>query len=171
MEKMISRRVTLADVAALAGTSTTAVSLVLNDRPGTRLSAQTSARIKEAAAELGYRPNQAARSLRLGRTQTIGFISDDVTITRYASAMIRGVLDAAEASQHTVLIAETGSTNQRSRNALASMIDRRVDGLIIAVMQAREIDVPELPGDLPVVLLNAASTDAHPCVQIGRAHV
>ena len=59
-----SKRVTLADVAARAGMSKTAVSLVLNNRPGSRLSAEAPMeRIQTAARELNYRPNPAARSL------------------------------------------------------------------------------------------------------------
>lgn len=161
----MGKRVTLADVAARAGTSTTAVSLVLNDRPGTRLSEATSERIRQAATELGYRPNQAARSLRLGRTATFGFISDEVTVTRYASAMIRGVLDAAESASHTVLMAETGTDPARVQDAVRAMVDRRVDGLVVALMKARMIDAPAtLPAELPVVLLNASTPDRRPCV-------
>ena len=86
----MTKRTTLADVAALAGVSPTAVSLVLNDKPGSRLSADAAARIRAAAEQLDYRPNPAARSLRVGKTQTVAFLSDDETVTRYASAMIRG---------------------------------------------------------------------------------
>ena len=75
--------------------SKTAVSLVLNNRPNSRLSAEAEQRVREAARELNYRPNPAARSLRLGTARTVGFISDDVIVTRYASAMIRGALDVA----------------------------------------------------------------------------
>ena len=69
------RRPTLSDVAARSGMSKAAVSMILNDRPGSRLSAEAAARVRAAADELGYRPNPAAQSLRLGRTGTIGFIS------------------------------------------------------------------------------------------------
>ena len=101
-------RVTIADVAAKAGLSKSAVSLILNDRPGTRLSPETAERVRRIAEELNYRPNPAARTLFFGKAPMIGFVSDDVTLTRYASAMIRGLLDVAEDREHTVLIAETG---------------------------------------------------------------
>lgn len=157
----MGRRVTLADVAQHAGLSTTAVSLVLNNRPGSRLSPEAVQRIKDAARELGYRPNPAARSLRLGKTRTVGLLSDDVTVTRYASAMIRGALDVAEGLDHTVLIAETGSNPERVRRALDVMLDRQPDGLIIALMGAKQIDVPAAASRVPVVLLNATSPDEH----------
>lgn len=158
------KRVTLADVAERAGVSRTAVSLILNDRPGTRLSAEAAERVRTAAAELNYRPNLAAQSLRIGKTRTIGFISDDVAITRYASAMIRGALDVADHHAHTMLIAETGADSDRVSKALDAMLDRQADGVIFGSMAARRIEVPPLPGDLPVVLLNATSAKNYPRV-------
>ncbi len=157
------RRPTLADVARRAEMSTAAVSLILNDRPGSRLSAEAVERVRAAAAELGYRPNPAAQSLRLGRTRTIGFVSDQVTLTRYASAMIGGVLEAARAHGHTVLMSETGRGGELSE-AVEEMTDRRVDGLLIGLMAARVVDVPPTPAQLPLVLINGASPEGHPCV-------
>ena len=161
----MSKRVTLSDVAARAGVSPTAVSLVLNDRPGSRLSDDARQRIRTAAAELGYRPDPAARSLRIGKTRTIGFVSFDVSITRYASAIIRGALDQADRLEHTVLMAEAGDHRDRMVRAIDAMLDRRVDGIVMAEMGAKEIDVPRhLPRDLPVVMVNATSSDGHPSV-------
>ena len=160
----MTKRVTMADVAERAGVSKTAVSLVLNDRPGTRLSEDVADRVRAAAAELDYRPNPAARTLRKGTSQIVGFISDEVTITRYASAMIRGALDIAQQHEHTVLIAETGIDRERRDRAIQTILDQRPDGLIFALMGARQIDVPEIPADLPVVILNGISSADHPCV-------
>lgn len=160
----MTKRVTLADVADRAGVSPTAVSLVLNNRPGSRLSDQVVKRIRAAAAELKYRPNPAARTLRMGKTQIVGFISDDVTITRYASAMIRGALDVAEQYDHTVLIAETGSNPERREDAVQAMLDRRPDGLVFGMMGAKQIDVPEATNGVPLVMLNGCSSAKHSSV-------
>lgn len=160
----MSKRVTLADVAELSGMSPTSVSLVLNDRPGSRLSQEARDRIHSAAAELGYRPNPSARSLRLGKTATVGFISDDVTVTRYASAMIRGALDVAEQHEHTVLMTEAGSDPRRVRDAVDVMMGQRPDGLVLALMGSKEIDVPPGVGNVPVVVLNGVSASGHPSV-------
>lgn len=157
------RRPTLSDVAARSGMSKAAVSMILNDRPGSRLSADAAARVRAAADELGYRPNPAAQSLRLGRTGTIGFISDQVTITRYASGMIRGVLEASRERERTVLITETGGGDDLTL-AVQEMTDRRVDGIVIGLMAARMIDVPKIPHDVPVVLVNGVSSSGHPNV-------
>lgn len=171
---MKPKRATLADVAALAGVSPTAASLVLNNRPGSRLSIQAAERIRAAADRLDYRPNPAARSLRMGKTHTVAFLSDDVTITRYASAMIRGVLDVAEQHRHTVLMAETGSNPRRVREALRAMLDRQPDAVLFGMMGAKEIDVPKVPAGLPVALINSTSPLGYPSVlpaefEAGRA--
>lgn len=160
----MAKRATLADVAQLAGLSITTVSMVLNDRPNSRLSAEAAERVRAAAAKLNYRPNPAARGLRLGKTRTVGFISDEVTITRYASAMIRGLLEAAEERDHTVLISESGRRLDRVASSLELMLDRQADGIIFGLMGAKQMEVPPVPVDVPVVLVNARSTTGHACV-------
>lgn len=154
----MAKRATLADVAARAGLSKTAVSFVLNDRPDSRLSADAVARVKRAAAELDYRPNPAARSLRMQKTRIIGFVSDDVTVTRFASAMIRGLLDVAGQREHTVLIAETGSDLAKETSAVELMLDHRADGIIFGLMGAKLIDLPERPSGTRTVILNGTTS-------------
>ena len=93
---MLSKRVTLADVARRAGLSMSAASMILNGRPDTRLSQDAHDRVHAAAAGLGYRPNVAARGLKTDKTHTIAFVSDLVATTRYASGLITGAIAAAE---------------------------------------------------------------------------
>ncbi|RKN10631.1 LacI family DNA-binding transcriptional regulator [Streptomyces radicis] len=173
---MSRRRVTLADVARRAGLSTTAASMILNGRPDTRLSEDAHRRVHAAAAELGYRPNVAARGLRTAKTLTIGFVSDLVATTRFASGLIKGALEAAENAGHVVLVAETGGDPKREGEAIAALLDRQVDGVIFAVMRARELFVPELPEGTDAVMLNATNA-RHPAAVLpdeepgGRAAV
>jgi LacI family transcriptional regulator len=155
---MSSKRATLADVARLAGLSTTAASMILNGRPDTRLSQDAHDRVNAAAESLGYRPNVAARGLRTDKTLTIGFISDVVATTRFASGLIRGALEAAEAAGHVVLVLETGGDPAREAEAIAAVLDRQVDGIIFATMRARELFVPDIPAGTAVVMLNASNS-------------
>ena len=158
----MTKRATLADVAKLAGLSTTTVSMVLNNRPNTRLSEQAAERVRAAAAALDYRPNPAARGLRTGTTRTIGFISDEVTVTRYASAIISGLLEEAEAHDHSLLITESGRPGQLQK-LVNLMLDRRTDGIVFGLMRARQLELPPLP-EVNTILVNATSTSGHPCV-------
>ena len=154
---MSSKRATLADVARLAGLSPTSASMILNGRPDTRLSQDAHDRVNAAAQALGYRPNIAARGLRTDKTLTIGFISDVVATTRFASGLIKGALEAAEAAGHVVLVLETGGDPAREAEAIAAVLDRQVDGIIFATMRARELFIPELPIGTAVVMLNATN--------------
>lgn len=154
---MSSKRATLADVARLAGLSPTAASMILNGRPDTRLSQDAHDRVNAAAQALGYRPNVAARGLRTDKTLTIGFISDVVATTRFASGLIKGALAAAEAAGHVVLVLETGGDPARETEAIGAVLDRQVDGIIFATMRARELFVPDIPAGTPVVMLNATN--------------
>jgi DNA-binding LacI/PurR family transcriptional regulator len=71
MPDRTTRRVTSADVAAMAGVSRATVSYVLNDTPHQTISAGTRGRVLDAAASLGYAPSAAARTLRTGRSDVV----------------------------------------------------------------------------------------------------
>jgi LacI family transcriptional regulator len=152
------KRVTLADVARLAGLSSAAASMILTGRPDTRLSAEAHRRVHEAAAQLGYRPNLAAQALRTDKTRTIAFISDYVATTRYANGLIRGAMAAAQEAGHVLLLLETGGEPDREVQAIEAALDRQVDGIIFAAMRAREVFVPTLPAATRVVMLNGTSS-------------
>ena len=158
MAGLSKKRVTLADVARLAGLSSAAASMILTGRPDTRLSAEAHRRVHEAAAQLGYRPNLAAQALRTDKTRTIAFISDYVATTRYANGLIRGALAAAQEAGHVLLLLETGGEPDREVQAIEAALDRQVDGIIFAAMRAREIFVPTLPAATRVVMLNGTSS-------------
>ena len=111
-----------------------------------------------AASQLGYRPNVAARALRTDKTRSIAFISDYVATTRYASGLIRGALEGADKANHVMLVLETGGEPAREVQAIEAALDRQVDGIIFAAMRAREVFVPDLPANTPVVMLNGTSS-------------
>jgi LacI family transcriptional regulator len=152
-----ARRVTLADVARRAGVAPSTASNVLSGRGASaRIPEPTAERIRAAAHDLGYVPDPAARSLRTGRTGTIGFVSDGVTVTRFASAMIQGLLDVTENREHALLIAECDGERARADRAIDDFTRRRVDGLLLGLMGARQIDPPRAV-TVPTVLVNAVA--------------
>lgn len=151
-------RVRLADVARLAGLSSSTASSILNGRlVPPRVPEETVRRVREAAAELGYAPDPTARGLRTGRSGTIGFLSDEVTVTRFASAMIRGVLDASESREHVVLITECDQRAERMTRTVETLRSRRVEGLVIGLMRARRIESPPGLGRLPAIVANGTA--------------
>lgn len=154
---MVKRRPTLADVAQRVGVSATTVSFVLNNRPNTRIAEETAERIRQAAAELGYQADPTARGLRTGRSQAVGFVSDEVTLTRYASPMIRGLLDAGTAREHVVIMTETDNRPEQLEESIRALLARRIDGLLFGLMRARRVDLPEIPRKIPAMMVNGTS--------------
>ncbi len=153
----MAKRVTLTDIARETGLSAATVSMVLNNRPGSRISEATASRVRTVAEALGYSPDVNARGLRTGRSNAVGFISDEVTITRFASAMIRGLLDVGGQNDYVVMMAECKNGSPEVEHAVKAMVSRRIDGLLFGQMSARRIEIPSAAGSVPSVIINGAA--------------
>jgi LacI family transcriptional regulator len=136
-------RPTSRDVARLAGVSHTAVSFVFNGRAEGNLSPATQERIREAAAQLGYRPDPVARGLRRRRTAVIGLVTDEIASSPFAGRLLRGAMETAWADEHLILTVDSGGDPAKEDAAVAELLDRRVDGIIYAAMSLRRVRVPE----------------------------
>ncbi|WP_159097644.1 MULTISPECIES: LacI family DNA-binding transcriptional regulator [unclassified Actinomyces] len=147
-------RVTQAQVAARAGVSRTVASFVLNGRTDQRVAARTAQRVKQAAEELGYRPNKIADILRTGESGTIALVSDLVTTTAAAHAMVRGVLEGARSHGMLLFTAETLGEPELEEQLITNLLDRRADGIVYATMFSREVSLPPSLTGERVVLLN-----------------
>ena len=157
------RAVLMKDVALRAGVSKTTVSHVLNDLPGKRIGPETRSRVRAAAAELGYVPNDVARSLRIQRTQTLAVISDEVLTTPFAFDMIRGAQETAADLGWLMVLVDTGVDRSREAAEIAALSRRRVDGFVyMRMFHHHGIDLPTGLRDTATVLVN--STGANPDV-------
>lgn len=155
-------RVKLSDVAQAAGVATSTASFVLSGRGDEmRISAAAQERVRDAAARLGYRRNAVSVGLRKGSTRTIGFISDNVTTSPFAGEMIRGALDASREAGYMLFIAESGGDPLDEERMTEGLLDRRVDGIILASMFTKVRTRPRsrIERGLPVVLLNSLPDD------------
>jgi DNA-binding LacI/PurR family transcriptional regulator len=112
MTESTTRRVTSADVARLAGVSRATVSYVLNDTPGQTISAGTRARVRDAAARLGYAPSAAARTLRTGRSDVVLCLLPDWPIGNEAGSTLSN-LSTELARQGLTLVVHPGNRAQR----------------------------------------------------------
>ncbi len=146
---------TIADVAARAGVSTATVSRVLNSTG--RASPATRDRVRTAARELGYRPSGIARSLKLRATRTLGLIVTDIE-NPFFPALVRAVEDAARSHGYALLLCNAADDPEREAGYLDLLVERRVDGVIIAAssLGGRHGEwLAEAP--LPVVLVNTTA--------------
>ena len=101
------RSATMTDLARLAGVSQTTVSFVINNVETAGIPFETRERVKSAMAELGYRPNAVAQGLRRQRTNTIGFITDEIATTPFAGQIIKGAQDAGWDNEKILLVVKT----------------------------------------------------------------
>lgn len=150
------RPVTIRDVAQRAGVSTATVSRVLagigNPKP------ETAAAVVVAADELDYRPSGVARSLRMRRTRTFGLIVTDIQ-NPFFPELVRATDDAARARGYSILLGSAAYDEGRSTHYLDLMVDRRVDGVIIASSQISDESWRWLlASPVPAVVVNAEPT-------------
>jgi LacI family transcriptional regulator len=124
-------RPTVVTVARLAGVSVASVSRVLNGGTATPRMEQ---RVRSAAAQLGYVPDAAARSLRAGRTHQLAFAVADLGNPTYVD-MMRGVEAVTSSSGYRLLVHSTGSDPADEISLIESLGHRYVDGLILSTIR------------------------------------
>jgi len=124
-------RVRLVDVAERAGVHTATASRALNEATRSRISSDTVRRVLKAAADLGYQPNSAAKSLATNRSLSIGVVIGDLTVPLFPPLLL-GVDDVTSAAGYTALIVNTNNDRERERARISSIKSRGVDGLIVA---------------------------------------
>lgn len=142
--------VTMQDVAKAAGVSTMTVSNVLNNYPHIR--DETRDRVLRAIDELGYRVNVAARNLRAGRTNTIGFAVPEVD-RPYFGQLASRIIAKAAAAGYRVVIEQTGADRENELSAIVSSRNRMYDALILSAVGLGTGDRELLRVDFPMVIL------------------
>jgi len=141
---------TINDIARKAGVSKSLVSLVLRDAPNVS-DARRSA-VLEAARELGYRPNLAARSLVQRRSQIIGVLVSDIH-NPFFHEILDGIDSAALEAEYRPLLTTGRLVPKRERLAIDTLIELRVDGLILGSPRIPHAEVAEVARMVPTVAL------------------
>ncbi|MFB9334817.1 LacI family DNA-binding transcriptional regulator [Actinoplanes octamycinicus] len=143
----------MTDVARLAGVSHQTVSRVLNDHPNVK--EQTRIRVRAAIAELGYRPNRAARALVTGRSQLIGVVARNSMLYGPASMLTEFEQAAADAG----FAVSVGSVRELDRDSISAVVERHLDqrvaGLVVIAQVASATEaLAEIPAEVPVVFID-----------------
>ena len=159
-----SAPVTLLDVAAAAGVSKSTVSRILDERLP-RSESATAQRVRQVAAELGYVRDPSAASLRRGKTMTIGVVVPRLTDTVMAM-LYEALAHAGQRSGHFTIVATTDDEPNAERAAVEALLQRRVDGLVLATARLGDDFFGELAArGAPYVL--ALRTDGDSLASVG----
>ena len=167
-----SRRVTMTDIAQVAGCSQTTVSFVLNNTSGIKISSATRERVIEAARALGYAaPNfiHAGSSRRRAPLVDgmIGFAVDQLATSPEAAVAIEGARQASWNAGNILLVAQTLNDAAMEPRTLKTLKEKGISALIYMAIFTREIVAPAFLYEIgiPVVLLNCYTADhAFPAV-------
>jgi DNA-binding LacI/PurR family transcriptional regulator len=143
--------------------SQSTVSLVLSGKARGRISARTEEAVRAAAAELGYRPNVAARALRTGVARSVALVVPDIT-NPFFGRVLRGAQRAAQQASYTVVLVDIGNNRAWEEASVQALLAGPADGLLLFEADLppgtseRAIQIEMCPGrGLPVVRLDVES--------------
>jgi len=144
-----ARRVTLKDVARAADVSLASASYAINGTGS--LGSDVRSHILKVAAELGYRQNRSARAVRTGRTGTLGLIVPDF-VNPFFTSIAQAVMRRARSDSHYVIVADTENDPDFEKQAVSSLIERGVDGLVW--FPVGDLGPDDLPPEVPTVVMD-----------------
>jgi len=157
MSRRTLPRPTILDVAARAGVSKSLVSNVLRGASA-GVSDSSRRRVLDAARELGYRPNAAARSLVQRRTNLVGMLLADLHNPFFAE-LVDGVQACADHFGYDTILESAEPGTPAERGALNALLELRVDGVILASPMSLDLEAITAVGrELPVVLVAQHAT-------------
>lgn len=153
-------QVSIKDIAKAAEVSHSTVSRALSDSP--LVSDETRARIQRLAQEMGYSPDAQARSLVMGRTQTIGLVVTSIA-DPFVAEVVEGIETAAHGYGYSVILASSNNEPDREMDAVDMLRSKRVDGLIVTSSRVGVVYLEHLERiGVPIVLVNNHSEEMGP---------
>lgn len=151
----MKKKVSIKDIARTAGVSTALVSYVINNKEKeARVGKEIAKKIRQIAKELNYQPNQLAKSLKSGKSNTIGLIVADISNPFFAN-MARAIEDEAKKNDYTVIFGSSDESPAKLRDLINVLVNRQVDGFIIAPAEDSELQILQLEKQhIPLVLID-----------------
>jgi len=149
------KKIYLKDIAKSLQVSKTTVSLVLNNKGDIhKISKDTQKRILDFARKHNYKANHLARGLSRGQSETIGLIIPNIADVFY-SKIASCIEKKAKEYNYTVVFSSSNENTETEKELILSMMNRQVDGLIIASTQQNETDIQQLKNaKFPFVLID-----------------
>ena len=144
-------KVTQRMIAKEAGVSVNTVSRALNNKPD--INPTTRRKILKIAKELGYVPNLLAKSLKSGETKTIGVIVSNL-FNPFFGPVVYGIDEKIRKKGYSIIICNSDSDYKREEEAIATLVKKRVDGILITPVKRSSLDASFLEKTkIPCVLM------------------
>jgi DNA-binding LacI/PurR family transcriptional regulator len=148
----VIKRTSIKDIARIASVSHATVSRALRESP--LVNPKTAQRIRQIAAEYGFRTSAVARSLATSRTRTIGVVVTSIA-DPFVAEVVNGIEEEAIAQDYSVFLASCHADPKREIKVVQSFEDRRVDGIVVTASRVGALYAPVLQKlHIPIVLLN-----------------
>lgn len=151
----MKKRLSISDIAKNLGISVTTVSFILNDKAKEkRISDAMAKRVLDYVKKVGYKPNQLAKSLRTGKSKTIGLLVEDISNSFFSSIADRIEKMAYDHGYH-ILYCSMNNDENRAKELIQLFYDRQIDGFIIAPTEGlKDVIQHLLNNNVPVVLFD-----------------
>ncbi|MDQ0322393.1 LacI family transcriptional regulator [Pararhizobium capsulatum DSM 1112] len=151
----MSKKPTMSDIATTCGVSQATVSLVLNNAPGTRISASTREAVLRAAADLGY----STPARRIDRRPLIAMLINEVTSSPHVAGLIEGAAEAANELGYLLSVMPTDADEAAEHAALDHLATMPIAGVIYARLITQQVTLAPQLVEWPTVLLNCYAVD------------
>lgn len=154
------KKTSLVDIAKALNISPTTVSFILNNKAEEkRISKKLVKIVLDYVEEVGYRPNPLARSLRTGKTNTIGLMVEDIANPFFGN-IARKIEEEAYKNGYRILYCSTDNDTEKSIDLINMFRERQVDGYIISPPPGVEKEIQSLiKSNIPVVLFDRTLDD------------
>ena len=155
-------KVTIQDIAQVAGVSKSTVSRVLNGSAA--VNPEKHQAVMDATRRLGFKPNSVARSLASGRSMTIGVLTQLIGSPFY-DTIAQGVIMGLSGSGYSPIFVDGQWQREHEIDSIRALTGRSVDGLVLIGGDITEQEITGLCGELPTVIAaRHIVTSSHHCV-------
>lgn len=154
----MARKITINDIAKLAGVSKTTVSFYLNDK-FEKMSDETRQRIESAIEKTNYRPNAMARSLNYKQTQLIGVIIGDIT-NSFANQIVKGIDDYSREHGYQMIVGSSNYDLENEKKCVSGIGGMGADGFIVQPTVHFETMWAEANIEKPIVYFDSPNSSS-----------
>lgn len=126
---------TLKDIADRLQISISTVSRVVNNK--SYVNPNTRELVNRAIEEMGYTPNQIARSLKVKATRTIGVVVPDISEALFSN-LIKGIDDVLSANGYSIILCDTRENPEKENHYLELLLEKQIDGVILATVSRNQ---------------------------------